>query len=269
MPSLDASYRNLTLNQRIDQVATFISRPIWNACADSTQTLPPKGTRVWLGLDLSEVGDLTALAAIWEDKVAVPAVVVDGVELSPATSVDILRVWAEGFLPEHGIRERSKRDRVPYDVWAKNGHLTLVPGKAIDEDWVARHRVYPLWQRLTIAKAGFDRWGWKAFRKALKAAGMSEHTLETKWEAVGMGTATMTPVLKELETRLLNRTLRHGAQPVLTMAAANVVVQGDAEARRPSKRTSRARIDPFVAVAIAVAAWLSTPRHSPGGLHIL
>jgi phage terminase large subunit-like protein len=250
MPSLDASYRNLTLNQRVDRVATFISRPIWNACADSTQMLPPKGTRVWLGLDLSEVGDLTALAAVWEDG-------------------PLLRCWAEGFLPEDGIRERSKRDRVPYDVWAKNGQLTLVPGKAINEEWVAKHRVYPLWQQLTVAKAGFDRWGFRAFRKALKAAGMSEHTLETKWEPVGMGTATMTPVLKELETRLLNRTLRHGAQPVLTMAAANVVVDGDAEARRPSKRTSRARIDPFVAVAIAVAAWLSTPRHSPGGLHIL
>jgi phage terminase large subunit-like protein len=250
MPSLDSSYRNLTLNQRVTQVATFISKPVWNSCAD-TYTLPPKGVRLWLGLDLSEVGDLTALAAVWEDG-------------------PLLRCWAEGFLPAHEIKERSRRDRVPYDVWAKQGQLTLVPGKAIDEDWVAKERVWPMWQAHTVVKAGFDRWGFKAFRKALKAAGMSENTLETKWEAVGMGTATMTPVLKELETRILNRTFRHPQLPVLTMAASNMVVLGDAEARRPSKRTSRARIDPLVAVAIAIAAWLSTPRASTStGLHLL
>lgn len=240
MPSLDASYRNLTLNQRIDQVATFIARPVWNACADPALAIPTDRP-VYLGLDLSEVGDLTAIGAVWEDG-------------------DRLCCWAEGFLPAHEIRERSLRDRTPYDVWAKNGQLTLVPGKAIDEDWMAEHRILPMWSKYKIKKAGFDRWGFKSFRKALKLAGMSEHTLETKWEAVGMGTATMTPVLKELETRVLNRTLRHPNLPVLNMAASNVVVHGDAEARRPSKRTSRARIDPFVAVAIATAAWLSSPR---------
>lgn len=251
MPSLDASYRNLTLNQRVDQVATFISRPIWNACGDGTQALPPRDVPVWLGLDLSEVGDLTALAVTWEDG-------------------PLLRTWVEGFLPAHEIRERSKRDRVPYDVWAKNGQLTLVPGKAIDEDWVAKEKVWPLWQRHKVVKAGFDRWGFKAFRKALKAAGMSEHALETKWEPTGMGTATMTPILKELETRLLNRTFRHAQQPVLTMAASNVVVVGDAEARRPSKRTSRARIDPIVAVAISIGAWLSSPRPNTSvGIHLI
>lgn len=250
MPSQEAGYRNLTLNQRVDLVSTFISRPIWTACGDSRLAPPPKEKRVWLGLDLSEVGDLTALGMCWED----------GPNLC---------IWAEGFLPEVGLRERSRRDRVPYDVWHKQGALTVVPGNAIDEDWVAKHRVLPLWQKHTIVKAGYDRWHFRGFRKALRRAGMSEHTLETKWEPVGMGTATMTPVLKELEVRLLNRTLRHPMQPVLTMAASNVVVDGDAEARRPSKRTSRARIDPIVAVMIALAAWLATPHRNEAGIHLL
>jgi phage terminase large subunit-like protein len=172
----------------------------------------------------------------------------------------VLNVWAEGFLPEFGIRERARRDKTPYDVWAKDGTLTLVPGKAIDEDWVASRRIWPMWGRHRIEKAGFDRWGFKSFSKSLKAAGMSEYMLTTKWEPVGMGTATMTPVLKELERRLLQRTIRHPNIPVLNMAASNAVVAGDAEARRLSKRTSRARIDPLVAVVIALAAWLSSPR---------
>lgn len=240
MPSLDASYRNLTLNQRIDQVATFIPRAVWNACAGPALELPGKDVDVYLGLDLSEVGDLTSMAASWQ---------LDG----------LLYCWTRSFLPADGIRERSRRDRVPYDVWAEQGHLVLCPGKAIDEDWICVNHVLPLWEVLRVRKAGFDRWGFKAFHKALRRAGMSENTILTKWEPVGMGTATMTPVLKDLETRLLNRTLRHGNQPVLNMAASNVVVVGDSEARRPSKRTSRARIDPFVALAISDAALLSTP----------
>lgn len=255
MPSLDASYRNLTLNQRIDQVATFISKPVWNACSDSRLVLPPKGVRCWLGLDLSEVGDLTALAVCWE---------------TIEQEQSVLNFWVEGFLPAHEIRERSKRDHVPYDVWAEKGLLTLVPGKAIDEDWICRHRVWPLWQQLTVAKAGFDRWGFKTFRKALRAAGMSEATIESKWEPIGMGTASMTPILKEIETRILNRSMRHAQQPVLNMAASNVVVVGDSEARRPSKRTSRARIDPFVALLISAGAWLSTPRpNKSAGIHLI
>lgn len=272
MPSLDAGYRNLTLNQRIVQVATFIAKPVWNACASPGLVLPGSDIDLWLGLDLSEVGDLTALAAVWETQEVIT--LPEGHALLPAgatqLSVKILNCWAESFLPADGIKERSKRDRVQYDVWAKQGLLTLVPGKAIDEDWIAENRVLPLWGRHKVRMAGFDRWGFKGFRKALKRAGMSEHTLETKWAPIGMGTATMTPVLKELEGRLLNRTLRHPNNPVLTMGAANVVVVGDAEARRPSKRTSRARIDPFVAVAIATGAWLATPATNPDvGIHLL
>lgn len=259
MPALDGPYRNLTLNQRVDAKATFISRPIWQACGDPGLVLPPDGTKVWLGLDLSEVGDLTALGMVWE---AWELQLADGpLHFSEPreAATKVLCMWARGFLPADGIVQRSVRDRVPYADWAKAGQLELVPGQAIDEDWVASNHVWPLWQRFKVEKAGFDRWGFKAFRKALKRAGMAEPTIEKKWEPVGMGTATMTPVLKELETRLLNRTMRHGCQPVLTMAASNAVVAGDAEARRLSKRTSRARIDPLIAVAIAMAAWLATP----------
>jgi phage terminase large subunit-like protein len=196
----------------------------------------------------------------------------DGREIPGAEPKDtsILNFWTESFLPAHEIRERSRRDRVPYDVWASKGQLTLVPGKAIDEDWVCTERVWPLWKRLTVPKAGFDRWGFKTFRKSLKAAGMSDATIDAKWEPIGMGSASMTPILKELESRVLRRTMRHAQQPVLTMAAANMVVQGPASARTPHKRTDRARIDPLVALLISLGAWLSTPRRNTSqDIHLL
>lgn len=247
MPSKEADYRNLTLNQRVDTVALFIPRVLWSNRARPGLELPPVSTPIWLGLDLSEVGDLTALAAIWLEK--------DGT----------MCWWARAWLPEFEIRERSRRDRVPYDVWAKQGHLSLVPGKAIDYTYAAKE-VLKIWGAHNVQKAGFDRWGFRHFRKELKDLGKSDTWLDKHWSQVGMGTATMTPVLREMEQRILAGTFSHPNNPVLNMAASNMVVEGDAEARRPSKRSARARIDPMVAVAIAIASWLDSPTKRPAPL---
>ena len=68
----------------------------------------------------------------------------------------------------------------------------------------------------------------------------------------GQGTASMTPALRELEVRLLNKTLRHGGHPILNMCAANTKVVGDSGARKFDKKKARGRIDGMVALAMAV-----------------
>jgi phage terminase large subunit-like protein len=64
----------------------------------------------------------------------------------------------------------------------------------------------------------------------------------------------MTPALRELEAMLVNRKLRHGMHPVLTMCAANAVVKADeAGNRKLDKKRSRGRIDGMVALAMAAS----------------
>lgn len=62
----------------------------------------------------------------------------------------------------------------------------------------------------------------------------------------------MTPALRELEVKLLNKALRHGKHPVLNMCAANAKVVGDSGARKFDKKHQRGRIDGMVALAMAV-----------------
>jgi phage terminase large subunit-like protein len=62
----------------------------------------------------------------------------------------------------------------------------------------------------------------------------------------------MTPALRELETRLLGRQLRHGNNPILEMCARNAKVVGDSGARKFDKKKARGRIDGMVALAMAV-----------------
>jgi phage terminase large subunit-like protein len=62
----------------------------------------------------------------------------------------------------------------------------------------------------------------------------------------------MSPALRDLESDLLNEKIRHGDHPVLTMCAANAVVQVDpAGNRKLAKHKSSGRIDGMVALTMA------------------
>lgn len=70
----------------------------------------------------------------------------------------------------------------------------------------------------------------------------------------------MGPAIRELEVSLLEKRLRHGNQPVLTMCAANAaVVTDDAGNRKFTKRKSTGRIDCLVALAMAVCVSRGQP----------
>ena len=64
----------------------------------------------------------------------------------------------------------------------------------------------------------------------------------------------MSPAVRDLETLILERKLRHGAgHPVLTMCIANSVIErGDAGNRKLSKKRSTGRIDGAVALVMAI-----------------
>src|SRR3546814_15898497 len=50
------------------------------------------------------------------------------------------------WLPGDGLAEKSRSDRVPYDVWADEGLLETTPGRAIEYEFVA-HWLYAFDQR--------------------------------------------------------------------------------------------------------------------------
>jgi len=80
------------------------------------------------------------------------------------------------------------------------------------------------------------------------------------WVEFGQGTQSMSPALRELESRILRREIAHGDHPILNMCAANAVIEGnkdgslkkDSSTRKLSKKRSTGRIDGLVALAMAV-----------------
>src|SRR3546814_6462757 len=105
-------------------------------------------------------------------------------------------------LPGDGLAEKSRSDRVPYDVWADEGLLETTPGRAIEYEFVA-HWLYAFDQRHNVAKIAFDRWGFKHLRPWLLKAGFSEERLDALFVEFGQGFQSMSPALRDLESALL------------------------------------------------------------------
>lgn len=231
MPSREADYRNLVLNQRVNRNDPFVTQSVWKA--NGADPRPEDFERGVVGaLDLSELIDLTALVYVGQGE--------DG-------------KWSVGcqfFAPQEGVHDRSLKDRVPYDLWAQQGYLTLTPGQSIDYAYVA-HALANFVDEHEVEEITFDRWGMRIMRSELAHIGREDLPLDEKGH--GQGTRDMTPALIALESELLNNNLRHGSHPILTWCAANAVVfRGPAGDRKLNKAKSTGRIDGMVALAMAM-----------------
>jgi phage terminase large subunit-like protein len=234
MPTAENSFRWLFLNQRIDANSPFVSKSLWKSCGSAVVDTFD-GLDVYGGLDLSSVSDLTCFTPM-------------------ARKESIWHCRPQFWVPEHNIRQKALDDRVPYDVWAKDGKLTLAPGKTIEYEYVANY-LFDFCQRYTVKRIGFDRWGWAHLKPWLEKAGFPEEALEGEeaiFIPIGQGFQSMTPALRDFESAILNGQIAHDNHPVLAMCAANAVVQSDpAGNRKLNKDKSHGRIDGMVAQAMA------------------
>jgi phage terminase large subunit-like protein len=231
MPSRQAEYENLVLNRRVEINNPFVSKPVWQANGG------PVAERfdgpVYIGMDLSETQDLTAMVIVSA---------IDG----------LWNVKPTFWLPADGLREKAHADRVPYDVWHREGFLETTPGRSIEYEYVAE-RLRGVFDSHDVRQVAFDRWNWRHFRPWLEKADFSDEELE-RFVEFGQGFQSMSPALRDVEGLLLNEKVRHGMHPVLNMCAANAVVQSDpAGNRKLSKSKSRGRIDGMVAMLMALA----------------
>lgn len=242
MPSREAAFRNLILNQRVEAVSPFVPLTIWQA--NGGPVAPLGGLAVYGGLDLSETSDLTALVLV--------GLAADG----------LWHVHPTFWLPELGLAEKARTDRVPYDLWQRQGFLQTTPGRAVEYAFIAQ-QLRAVFDTLNVRHIAFDRYNMRHLLPWLKAAGFTEEEL-ARFVEFGQGFVGMGPAVRELEAQLLNARLRHGSHPVLNMCAANAVSEMDpAGNRKLSKKRSHGRIDGMVALAMALGTAITAPPDAP------
>ena len=226
-PSFLNTFLRLHLNIWTSQMTRWLDMEDWNACGSESDPGALDGLACYGGLDLASTTDVAAFALVFPD--------VDG-------TYDVLaRFW----VPEDRIVERSNRDRVPYDAWARDGWITSTEGNVIDYD-VIRADIKALAKRYNIVELGFDRWGAAQITTQLDSDGLVV-------VPVGQGFASMSAPSKELETLVMGRKLAHGGNPVLRWMASNVATEQDAAGNiKPSKSKSTERVDGIVALVMAL-----------------
>jgi phage terminase large subunit-like protein len=151
------------------------------------------------------------------------------------------------WLPGETLQERVDEDGMPYHVWAQQRHLLTFPGRSTDPRMVAM-KVAELHGLYGIKALAYDRWRIEDIRRELDSIGCS-----VKLVPFGQGYRDLSPAVDVLERLVEEGKLRHANQPVLTMAAANAKCETDSAGNRKlSKRKSTGRIDPLVALTMAL-----------------
>jgi phage terminase large subunit-like protein len=226
MPAALNSFLRLHLNVWTQSSERWISPEHWEAC--NIAPIEEKylaGRDCWAAVDLSSRGDITAV--VYE---------------FPGDSYS--DVVCRFFIPEDGMRLRSKRDRVPYETWVRQGFITATPGDRIDYDYILAQIEQDM-SVFNVREIAFDPWN--ATHVTTKLLEQDAPVIEFR-----QGYVSMNPAMGALDVALSTKKINHGGNPVLTWMADNIVAAMDpAGNMKPDKGKSTEKIDGIVALIMA------------------
>lgn len=229
MPTAESSFRRLYLNQIVQSTPRWLDINKWKASAKNKK-YEPKGLlkmRCFGALDLSSTIDITAFVLVFP--------LFDGYYTC--------KYWY--FIPEDNIKERVRRDRVPYDVWEKQGYIITTPGDIIDYDFIL-DKIKKLGSTYNIEEIAYDRWNASKLVQELENEGF-------EMIGFGQGFASMSAPTKELQTLTLQKKFINGAHPVTDWMSHNMVLKMDPAGNvKPDKARSKEKIDGMVATIMAL-----------------
>ena len=212
-----------------EQATRWLDMERWNACDGEIDEAALVGRQCFAGLDLASTTDICALELYF------PA-------LEEGERAKVLSLF---WVPADNIQARARRDRVPYDLWERQGLIAATEGNVTDYDVIRRDILF-LAERFEIRELAIDRWNSTQLQTQLMGEGIAVVPF-------GQGFASMSAPTKELERLVLQRGIEHGGNPVLNWMASNVAVRQDPAGNiKPDKEKSTERIDGMVALIMAI-----------------
>jgi phage terminase large subunit-like protein len=236
------SFLRLHLNVRTSNLSRWLSLEDWQASGAfvGPDEAELRGRVAYAGLDLASSTDLAALVLVLPRWAEDPD--------DPAFEVEVLDVVVRAWAPADSLEHRPPRERALFADLIASGELLTTPGRVLDYD-VLEAEAYRLADTYEIDRLHFDRWGSKQILSHLRAGGLNPYEM-------GQGFASMSPALKELEALVLARRVRHRGNRLLRYAVKSLAVVSDAAGNvKPDRDHATGRIDPFVALVMAVDAW--------------
>lgn len=237
-PSYENTYRRLHLNQWTQQATRWIQMERWQACAGSFGAKDLGGRACYPALDLSTTTDISALMLVFP----------------PLTEDDVYRLLPFFWCPEEKIQQRSRKDRVPYDAWVRDGHMKATPGNVVDYAFI-RREVNDLSQSFEFGRFAFDPWN------ATQLATQLGEEDGFQMLEFRQGYISMSEPAKEFERLVVSGRIEHTDNPVLNWMVSNVTVREDPAGNiKPDKAKSTGRIDGVVAAVMGIGVAVREPQ---------
>ena len=222
------AFKTKHLNVWCDKADIWIKHNVWTANQSPINEDELKGRKCYAGLDLSSVIDLTCWLLIFPK---------DG------GGYDILPRF---FIPKDQMKERVRRDKVPYFDWVKTGLINTTEGNVIDYGFIEK-QIKEDAEKFDIQMCAYDRWNSSSL--------VTNLTNDEVVEMVpfGQGFASMSTPTKQIEVLALQEKLNHGDNEVLNWNCANVVIKKDpSDNYKIDKEKSTEKVDGMVALAMAI-----------------
>jgi phage terminase large subunit-like protein len=187
-----------------------------------------RNRRCWAGVDLPMTTDLSAVSLVF------PAD--DG-------AYDVLAFF---WMPEQAVRQRERRDGMPYQRWSESGFIELSPGDVIHyRDITARLE----WasEMFDLEEIGFDPWNSRQISAPMMERGHA--CIEIR-----QGVATLSEPSKKLRELVAAGKLHRGGHPVLRCNASCLSTKESNDNlmfSKPERSKSSSRIDGIAATVNA------------------
>ncbi|WP_157143166.1 terminase large subunit [Brachyspira pilosicoli] len=192
-----------------------------------------KGKRACIGLDLATTRDIAAYVLCF-----------DTVDNDPYI------LLPRFFMPKENIRQRSKEDRVSYELWASQGLITLTNGDIIDFD-IIESSILQDAKDFEIIEIAYDPWKAIEIITHLESEGFKMQQVRQSFAVGGLSEGTSL-----FEKTIDERKLLHGNNPVLNWMISCCEVKTDGRDNylpvKPDRRRSYKRIDGVVASIMAL-----------------
>jgi len=228
----EMNFRWLRLNQWVSlKHVGWMPITLWDKTVGKWGESDLLGQECYVGIDLSTTTDLTALAILFP----------------PRDSHSDWRFKFETFIPSENMKERERRDKVPFSTWVDGGFCHATAGDVVDYGYIAR-TIQQICSQYNVRYFCCDKWRIEYLRQLLPED-IQDQFIEIPQTMSGMSVG-----MQELERLFRAEEITHLNDPLGRWTFGNVRIATDGnENMKPMKSKAIERIDPMVALVNAMA----------------
>jgi len=221
------------MNIWISEANAYYDLQKWDSCADPTLNLENfKNKPVRLGIDLASHIDLTSIGLVFREN-------------------GKYFIFDRSYIPEATVQEANNS---LYNDCIAKGFLIQTKGQAINYDNI-KGDAEEIARTYRVQECAYD--AWNATEMAQKLAGKIEMV------KMAMNVANFSEPMKKLDSLMREGKIVHNGSPLLRWCLGNVVGKEDHNSNvYPRKSHVKLKIDPIIAILMALALWLQNEEKS-------